>query len=208
MNLRGGNSTTPHAVQANYQQCPRTDDFDCDLYQQVLNRVKFDTKRVTYQVSSNLQEGKKSLKILKSTTNLADGRFGIGLMWKDGFKTPNNRIVVDLQLRSSLQRLNKYLHRTNSIRKPLTQISPENISPLPKIRHSSWSWTFTVCSITNIDKSGKVRRVTYASSKYQRSSLNSSLLTRLDRLCKDLSSDTDTEQLQSQPTWGIHYEVK
>ena len=40
--VAGRTSAPQTTAQTNYQQCPRTDNFDSDLYQQVSNWIEFD----------------------------------------------------------------------------------------------------------------------------------------------------------------------
>ena len=186
--VAGRSSAPPTTAQTNYQQCSRTDDFDRNLYQQVSNWIEFDTTGVNEEVYSYSQENKMALKILQSTTKQVNGQYEIGLLWRDDVKLPNNRIVAELQLRSVQQRLNKDPHLKNLFQETIDTkryiVAKRYITEvLPESDTAAKAWFHPHHPVTNINKPGKVRTVTNASSTYQGVSLNSSLLTGPDLLC-------------------------
>ena len=168
-----------------YQQCPRTDIFERDLYPQVSNWVEFDTTGVNEEVYSYSQEDKMGFKILESTTKLNYGPCKTGLLWNDDVKLPNNRVVADLQLGSLQQRLNEDPYLKNLYQETIdSDVDKGNITEVyPESDTAVKAWFLPHHRVTKINNPGIVRRVTNTSSTYQGISLNSRLLTGPGLLC-------------------------
>ena len=179
--IAGRTSAPPTTAQTSHQQRPRTDDFDRDLYQHISNWIEFDTTGVNAEVYSYSQEDKMALKILESTTKLGNGHYEIGLLWND-VKLPNNRIVADLQLKTLQKLLHKDHHLKNFYHETVDSDVAKgyNTDVFTESEKAAKAWFLPHHPVTNINKPGKVRRVTNASSTYQGVSLNSSLLTGPD----------------------------
>ena len=120
---------------------------------------------------------KRAIDILEPTTKIVDGRYQIGLLWKQGAFLPNNRWLAIKQPDQLDQKLSK-----NPILKEkyqATQDADLEKGYVVKL-HDYESLTDNVSSLphhpaTNENKPGKVRRVANASSIFQSQSLNSNL---------------------------------
>ena len=127
------------------------------------------------------KDGKRALVMLKERTKLVDGRFEIGMLWKDeDVKLKNNRALAETRLASTEKRLNKFPE--------IKSIYCDKIEEYVQMKHVR-KLTPEEASITSNktnyiphhfvlepNKPGKIRIVWDASSKFQGSSLNDSLL--------------------------------
>ena len=110
-------------------------------------------------------------KILQSTTTKVEGRYQIGLLWKDNVDLPNYRWVGERQLSG----LEHCLEKDSNL-KPLYQKTINDylaksyiVQVLPNYTTVK-KWYLPLHPVTNIHKLAKVRRVTNASLCHQRQS--------------------------------------
>ena len=122
---------------------------------------------------------------MKNTDKLVDGLYEFGLFWKNHVSLPNNKWVAQKQL-SSLEIKLARKPQLGSLYEACiaTDIQKGYVSVLPDSEaNREDAWYLPHHPVTNVNKPGKTRRVTNASSGYQGTSLNSSLLKGPDLLC-------------------------
>jgi hypothetical protein len=133
------------------------------------------------------REDERVIKLLDDTTQFVDGRYEVGLIWKDpNVNLPNNKVVAERRLRSLERRLHhdpllsiKYRQTINNdIEKGHVQKLSEQELSTPVARQ----WYLPHHPVIHPNKPGKVRRVSDAAAKYQGTSLNEHLLAGSDLL--------------------------
>ena len=130
-------------------------------------------------------EDQQALSILKNTFNFADGHYEIGLFWKNHISLPNNAWVAQKQLWSLETKFARKPHLCALYEASIaTDIEKGYVSVVPDSEaNREDAWYFPYHPITNVNKPGKTRGVTNASSVYQSASLICSLLKGPDLLC-------------------------
>ena len=141
-----------------------------------------DTYGTSPEVTMSHDE-KHALQTLKATTRYVDGRYEVGLLWKQKAELPNNFNSAILQFKRMQKRLNsqpevKQLF-ADTISKDLAsgyirKLSPEEIP--------STGWLLPEHGVMHPHKPGKLRRVSNARSKYRGVCLNDMLLPGPDLL--------------------------
>ena len=122
--------------------------------------------------------------ILQSTTTKVGDRYQIGLLWKPNVDLHNNRWVAERQLRTLEQRLQKDPTLKEHYKKTIDDdLAKGYIVEVPTVDATLKKWYLPHHPVTNVNKPGKVRRVTNASSVFKGQSLNNNLLTGPDFLC-------------------------
>jgi hypothetical protein len=132
--------------------------------------------------TSRSVEDKKALEILESTTKHTGDRYETGLLWKEKDVTlPNNRVVAEKQLFSLGRKLARNEELVTAYRDTIEsdlrngyakRLSQEEASA--PVKHQ---WFLPHHPVTNPNKSGKIRRVFNAASKFKGESLNDHLMT-------------------------------
>ena len=130
--------------------------------------------------TSNSLEDERALEILKRTTELKDGRYEVGLLWRnDNPELPNNRVQAEKRLRQLKQRfqrspefaaqyktvMNDYIDKGYAVK-----LSEEEAA-----RTSSHTWYLPHHGVINPNKS-KVRVVYDAAARFEGTALNKELL--------------------------------
>ena len=132
-------------------------------------------------------EDGKAVDFLKETTQKVNGRYEVGLLWKDNdMPLTNNRHVAEHRLKlleKRLQRdpiLSSSYKQTNEkdLENGYIQKLTAAVLALPIRRQ----WVLPHHPVLNPKKPGKVRRVCDAASKFQGQSLNDHLITGPDLL--------------------------
>ena len=156
------------------------------LFQQVQEWMHIDCSGITSSKKSLSAEDQQALSILKKTTKLVDGHYEIGLLWKNHVSLPNNKWVAQKQLSSLEIKLARKPQLGSLYEASIaTDIEKGYVSVVPDSEaNREHAWYLPHHPVTNVNKPGKIRRVTNASSVYQGgTSLNSSLLKGPDLLC-------------------------
>ena len=162
----------------------RTPTMDDELFQQVHRWMRQDIEGVSSAKKAFSSNDRRAEKILQSTTTKVEGRYQIGLLWKENVDLPNNRWVAERQLSGLEQRLEKDSNLKQLYQKTIDDdLAKGYIVRVPPNDTTVKKWYLPHHPVTNIHKPGKVRRVTNASSVFKGKSLNSSLLTGPDFLC-------------------------
>ena len=157
---------------------------DDELFQQVHRWMRQDIEGVSSAKKAFSSNDRRAEKILQSTTTKVEGRYQIGLLWKENVDLPNNRWVAERQLSGLEQRLEKDSNLKQLYQKTIDDdLAKGYIVRVPPNDTTVKKWYLPHHPVTNIHKPGKVRRVTNASSVFKGKSLNSSLLTGPDFLC-------------------------
>ena len=147
--------------------------------------MHIDRSGITSSKKSLSAEDQQALSILKKTTKLVDGHYEIGLLWKNHVSLPNNKWVAQKQLSSLEIKLARKPQLGSLYEASIaTDIEKGYVSVVPDSEaNREDAWYLPHHPVTNVNKPGKIRRVTNASSVYQGTSLNSSLLKGPDLLC-------------------------
>ena len=155
------------------------------LFQQVQEWMHIDCSGITISKKSLSAEDLQALSILKKTTKLVDEHYEIGLHWKNYVSLPNNKWVAQKQLSSLEIKLARKPQLGSLYEASIaTDIEKGYVSFVPDSEaNREDAWYLPHHPATNVNKPGKIRRVTNASSVYQGTSLNSSLLKGPDLLC-------------------------
>ena len=155
------------------------------LFQQVQEWMHIDCSGITSSKKSLSAEDQQALSILKKTTKLVDGHYEIGLLWKNHVSLPNNKWVAQKQLSSLEIKLARKPQLGSLYEASIaTDIEKGYVSVVPDSEaNREDAWYLPHHPVTNVNKPGKIRRVTNASSVYQGTSLNSSLLKGPDLSC-------------------------
>ena len=154
-----------------------------DLSHQVQLWWKTDSFVCKYaEETSRSVEDKKALEIIESTTKHTGDRYETALLWKeDDVTLPNNRVVAEKQLFSLERRLARNEELATAYRDTIEsdlrngyakRLSQEEASA--PVKHQ---WFLPHHPVTNPNKSGKIRRVFNAASKFKGESLNDHLMT-------------------------------
>ena len=155
------------------------------LFQQVQEWMHIDCSGITSSKKSLSPEGQQALSILKKATKLVDGHYEIGLFWKNHVSLSNNKWVAQKQP-SSLEIKLARKPQLGSLYE--ASIATDIEKGYASVVHDSEAnredaWYLPHHPVTNVNKPGEILRVTNASSVYQGTSLNSSLLKGPDLLC-------------------------
>ena len=162
-------------------QTPTLDD---ELFHQVQNWMRLDNEGVSSTKKAFSANDRRAEKILQSTTTKIGDRYQIGLLWKPNVDLPNNRWVAERQLRTLEQRLQKDPTLKEQYKKTIDDdLAKGYIVEVPTVDATLKKWYLPHHPVTNVNKPGKVRRVTNASSVFKGQSLNNNLLTGPDFLC-------------------------
>ena len=125
------------------------------------------------------KNNKRALEILENTTQLIDGHYQVGLLWKENAKLRSNRWLAEKPLYQLNDKLSKNALLKQMYEETLekdilngyvTKVDPdtENLDLIASFLPHQL--------VTNENKPGKVRRAANASSVFQFQSLNSKLL--------------------------------
>ena len=155
-----------------------------ELFQQNHRWMRQDIEGVSSAKKVFSSNDRRAEKILQSTTTKVEGRYQIGLLWKENVDLPNNRWVAERQLSGLEQRLEQDSNLKQLYQKTVDDdLAKGYIVRVPPNDTTVKKWYLPHHTVTNIHKPAKVRRVTNASSVFKGKSLNSSLLTGPDFLC-------------------------
>ena len=128
---------------------------------------------------------KRALEILENTTQLIDGHYQFGLLWRENSKLPNNRWLAEKQLYQLNDKLSKNAELKQIYEETLekdllngyvTKVDPD-IEDLDLVASF-----LPHHPLTSENEPGKMRRVANASSVFQGQSLNWNLLKGPDLL--------------------------
>ncbi|KAK6186774.1 hypothetical protein SNE40_006050 [Patella caerulea] len=161
---------------------------DEDINQLMENFWKTESFGTTFKYDSPTSfEDRKSLKMLEENTNLVNGHYEVGMLWKeDNLVLPNNRKVADRRFQLLEKRL---LHPGNEqFQKLYSQtlngyINKGYAHKLPELcESSSRTWYLPHHGVVNPNKPGKLRTVFDAAAVHSGTSLNDNLMTGPDLL--------------------------
>ena len=128
---------------------------------------------------------KDILKIVDNTTQLIDGQYQVGLLWKENVKLPYNRWLAGKQLYQLNDKLSKNAQLKQmyeeTLEKDLLNGYVTKVDPDTEDSDSIASF-LPHHPVTNENEPCKVRRAANASSVFQGQSLNSNLLKGQDLL--------------------------
>ena len=162
-------------------QTPTLDD---ELFHQVQNWIRLDNEGVSLTKKAFSANDRRAENILQSTTTKVGDRYQISLLWKPNVDLPKNRWVAERQLRTLEQRLQKDPTLKEQYKKTIDDdLAKGYIVEVPTVDATLKNWYLPHHPVTNVNKPGKVRRKTNASSVFKGQSLNNNLLTGPDFLC-------------------------
>ena len=122
---------------------------------------------------------KRALDILDNTTQLIDGHYQVGVLWKENAKLPNNRWLAEKQLYQLNDKISKNAQLKQmyeeTLEKDLLNGYVTKIDPYTEELDLIASF-LPHNPVTNENKPGKVQLLANASSVFQGQSLNSKLL--------------------------------
>ena len=145
----------------------RTPTLDDELFQQVHRWMRQDIEGVSSAKKAFSSNDRRAEKNLQSTTTKVEGRYQIGLLWKENVDLPNNRWVAERQLSGLEQRLEKDSNLKQLYQKTIDDdLAKGYIVRVPPNDTTVKKWYLPHHPVTNIHKPGKVRRVTNASSVF------------------------------------------
>ena len=155
------------------------------LFQQVKEWVHIDCSGISSGKNNLSAEGQHALFILKNTTELVDRYYEIVFLWENHVSLPNNRWVAQKQLSALEFKLARKPHIRFLYEASIaTDIKKGYMSVVPDSEaNREDAWYPPHHPVSNVNKPGNIRRVTNASSVYQGTSLNSSLLKGPEVLC-------------------------
>ena len=128
-------------------------------------------------------EDRRALRILEDTTTLIDGRYGVGLLWKnDEPQLPNNHTLAEKRAEMLRRRLTRA--GNEEIAAKYRAVMTEYISkryarkctPEEAAKESLCTWYLPHHPVINPNKSGKLRIVFDAPAEFAGTSLNKNLL--------------------------------
>ena len=130
--------------------------------------------------SSKSLEDERALEILKRTTRLQDGRYEVGLLWRnDNPELPNNRLQAEKrlqQLKRRFQRSPEFAAQYKTVMNDyLDKSYAMKLSKVEAARTSSHTWYLPHHGVINPNKS-KVRVVYEAAAQFEGTALNKELL--------------------------------
>jgi hypothetical protein len=139
-----------------------------------------------YTRSTSLED-KKSEEILEKTTSLVDGRYQVGLLWKDPNSTlPNNRSVAQHRHNLLLKRFSRDTEFAKVYQDTLNGYIDKGyarkLNPEQAATTSNRTWYLPHHGVVNPHKPGRVRVVFDAASSFQGTSLNNVLMSGPDLL--------------------------
>ena len=127
------------------------------------------------------KDDRRALTILEKTTKHVDGRYEVGLLWKENAALPNHYAAAVSHFIKTKERLEK----DEKLFELYSKTIPDDIERgfIRKIEHidiPETGWLIPEHPVTNPNKPGKVRRVSNAAAKYRGVCLNDMLLTGPD----------------------------
>ena len=182
---------------------------DEQMFKMVTDWMKNENLGIASPKKAMSKNDKRALEILENTTQLIDGHYQVGLLWKENAKLPNNRWLAEKQL----YQLNEKLSKNSQLKQMYEETLEKDLlnGHVSKV-YSDDEDSDSIASflphhpVTNENKPGKVRRVANASSFFQSQSLNSNLLKGPDLLSNlngvilrfrvdNIALSADTEQM-------------
>ena len=128
-------------------------------------------------------EDRRALKILEDTTTLIDGRYEVGLLWKnDKPQLPNNRTLAERRAEMLRRRLTRAGNEeiAAKYRAVMTEYISKGyarkLTPEEAAKECLHTWYLPHHPVTNPNKPGKLRIVFDAAAEFAGTSLNKNLL--------------------------------
>ena len=153
---------------------------DMKLHEQVERFWALESLGFRSDGTSNSLEDERALEILKRTTKLKDGRYELGLLWRnDNPELPNNRVQAEKrlqQLKRRFQRSPKFAaHYKTVMNDYIDKGYAVKLSEEEAARTSIHPWYLPHHGVINPNKS-KVRVVYDAAARFEGTALNKELL--------------------------------
>ena len=166
----------------------RTPDRDAELHELVQSWWSTEAFGTAYSETKPMShEDRRAVKMLQSSTRLADGHFESPLLWKtDDVTMPENRLGALRRLERTEQALRKNPAKAASYNDTISSYISDGharkLSDAEVAEKNSKRWLLPHHAVSNPNKPGKIRVVFDAAAEFKGVSLNQQLLTGPDLL--------------------------
>ena len=153
---------------------------DMKLHEQVERFWTLESNGFRSDATSNSLEDERALEILKRTTKLKDGKYEVGLLWRnDNPELPNNRVQAEKrlqQLKRRFQRSPEFAAQYKTVMNDyIDKGYAVKLSEEEAARTSSLTWYLPDHGVINPNKSN-IRVVNDAAARFEGTALNKELL--------------------------------